>query len=151
MVKSRNKRGSSIAEFGPALCLLLLCLFFPLLDMVVLGLQYCACAQLVSLQAQKAAQVQKKDATNPAGPVRGTIPDAWSQTGIGKFVRVVNRPETEILYNSADKREQYVTVNTKFEVPPFLLIPICPGIPGLGAPATFTISTQRMLEDPEHQ
>jgi hypothetical protein len=119
--------------------------------MVVVGLQYCACAQLVSLQAQKAAQVTKKEATDPAGPVRGQIVEAWSHSGIGQFVRTVNRPQTEILYNNADKREQYVTVNTKFEVPPFLLIPICPGIPGLGAPSVFTISTQRLLEDPEHQ
>lgn len=151
MLTRRTTRGSSIAEFGPALYVLLLCLFFPLLDMVVLGLQYCACAQLVSLQAQKASEIPKKDATSATGPVRGQLPDAWCATGVGKFVRTVNRPQTEILYNSVDKREQYVSVNTKFEVPPFLLIPICPGIPGLGAPSTFTISTQRLLEDPEHQ
>lgn len=147
MNRRRGIRGNAIAEFGPALCILLLCLFFPLLDMVVLGIQYIACAQLVSLEAQKAAQATKSDAST----LCGSVVDAWMASSVGQFVRPVERPQTQIFYNKLDKREQNVTVTTTFQVPPFLLIPICPGVPGLGAPATFTLSTQRLLEDPEHQ
>jgi hypothetical protein len=151
MIRRRAKRGSAIAEFGPALCILLLCLFFPLLDMVVLGIQYCACAQLVSLQAQKAAQVPKTESTCSHGPVCGPLVDGWMNTGIGQFVRPLEKPKTQVFFNKLDEREENVTVSTTFQVPPFLFIPVCPGVPGLGAPATFTISTQRLLEDPEHQ
>jgi len=151
MSDGRRKRGSAIAEFGPALFILLLCLFFPLLDMVALGLHYVACAQLVSLQTQKAAQVTRADAVNASGPVRGGLPDAWMKTGMGQFVRLAQRPNTEVKYDKIDDREENVIVSTTFQVPPLLMIPVCPGVPGLGAPSTFVISSKRLMEDPEHQ
>lgn len=144
---TRTQRGSTLAEFGPALCILFMCLFFPLLDMVILGLQYCACAQLVSLQAQKAAQVTKAETVGSIG----NLASAWLKTGLGNFVRLEQPPISEVFYQKIDAREENVTVKTSFVVPPFLLIPICPGVPGLGAPATFSISTQRLMEDPDHQ
>jgi hypothetical protein len=120
--------GSSIAEFGPALAILLFCLFFPLLDLLMLGFDYVACSNLNDLQTQKAAEVTPADAVDGEGPVRKALCATWQQTGFGRCVKLSGPPMTDISYRNADDRERYVTVATTFVVEPFLNIPVCPGV-----------------------
>lgn len=144
----RASAGSSIAEFGPALGLLLLSIFFPLLDLVMLGFSYCQCLTLNSLQSQKAAELSQAQATDPRGSVCQALPSAWQQTGMGSFVKLTEAPNTQLSYQDADKTDKFVVVSTTFTVQPFLNIPIVPGVPGMSAPATFTVSSKRVVEDP---
>lgn len=144
----RTRTGSSIAEFGPALGILLFSIFFPLLDMIMLGFAYTQCLSLNSLQAQKAAEVGKAQAKDPAGVVVAALPNAWQATGMGAFIKLAQPPVTSVAYETAVGSDQYVIVSTTFSVNPFLNIPIIPGVPALSAPATFTISTRRVVEDP---
>lgn len=149
----RTYRGSAMTEFAPALFIVLLGLFFPLMDLVAVGIQYQICSQLVALQAQRAASCPKKDAVSAEGPVRGQVVKAWQETGMGKFLSLQEKPVTEVTYAKidGDKVNEDVIVKTKFLVAPFLMIPILPGVPGLGAPSEFVISSKRLLEDPMHQ
>jgi hypothetical protein len=144
----RSDEGSSLAEFGPALGILLLSVFFPLLDLIMVGFAYCQCMTLNSLQLQKAAELPAAAAQAPNGAVFQALPDAWQHTGLGAFVKLTEPPTTAIAYQDARGRDRYVIVSTTFSVSPFLNIPIIPGIPALSAPATFTISGKRVVEDP---
>jgi hypothetical protein len=144
----RSNQGNSLAEFGPALGILLLSIFFPLLDLIMMGFAYCQCMTLNSLQLQKAAEMSAAAAQDPRGPVVAGLPDAWAHTGMGSFVRLVQPPATAIDYQPARGNDRYVIVSTTFSISPFLNIPIIPGVPALSAPATFTISGKRVVEDP---
>ncbi len=143
-----NQKGNSIAEFGPALGILLFSFFFPLLDLVMFGFAYSQCLTLNSLQAQRAAAMGKAQARDPGGTVIAGLPNAWQHTGMGSFVGLTESPTTAITYVTAVGSDQYVIVATTFSVKPFLQIPLIPGVPALSAPATFTISTRRVVEDP---
>jgi hypothetical protein len=143
-----SQKGNSIAEFGPALGILLLAFFFPLLDLVMFGFAYSQCLTLNSLQAQRAAELARAQARDPGGTVIQGLPNAWQRTGMGSFVGLTAPPLTAITYATAVGSDQYVIVTTTFSVRPFLTIPLIPGVPGLSAPATFTVSTQRVVEDP---
>jgi hypothetical protein len=144
----RQSAGSSIAEFGPALGILLLSIFFPLLDLVMLGFSYCQCMTLNSLQSQKAAEMSQVQASSPTGPIFQGLPSAWQQTGMGAFVKLTDAPTTTVIYQNADSQDKFVIVSTSFSVQPFLNIPLIPGVPGLSAPTAFTISSKRVVEDP---
>ena len=147
--RRRASRGSSISEFAPALMFLLFALFFPLLDMVALGLTYNAGFTLTDLQAEKAAVVSSTDAKSDTGPVKGKVVNAWMQTGIGSFTKLAAPPITDIAYPLIDGI-QYVSVTTTISANPFLTIPFIPGIPGMSAPVNLTFSSRRVLEDPRH-
>ena len=144
----RRQGGNAIAEFGPALGILLLSMFFPMLNLVMLGFSYSQCLALNSLQTQKAAELGKAAAKDPGGAVKAALPKAWERTGMGSFVNLVEDPSTDVNYENAVGSDQYVVVSTTFSIRPFLNIPIIPNVPALSAPATFTITGRRVVEDP---
>ncbi len=138
-----------MSELAPALLFLLLAVFFPLLDLIALGLTYSAGATLTDLQADKAALFAATQANSDAGPVKSSVVSAWTQTGIGAFAHLVEPPATQISYPITNG-VQYVVVSTSITANPFLTIPFIPGVPGLSAPMTFTFSSKRVLEDPSN-
>jgi|688.fasta_scaffold543253_1 hypothetical protein len=148
----RTARGSALAEFGPTLGILLLMLFFPLVDILALGADYASCMVLNYCQLREAALCSKQDAQSASGPVINGLPVTWAKEGLGRFVNLADSVDTTVNYESTNTimnstlKDEYVQVTTKVTANPFLTIPLFPGVPGLGAPVTFQLSTERLLE-----
>lgn len=145
---SRQAKGHAIAEFGAALTLLLLFIFFPLVNLLSLGTVYFACFTLNDLQIKAAAERTQTEGQDPKGIVCLGIPEAWSGTGLGKFVKAVKKPETVVTYSKLlpDSKDLVVNVTTTVMASPLLTQPFLPRIPGLSAPMNFVFSSQRVME-----
>lgn len=145
--RRRKDRASALSEFGPALFFIFIFAVFPVLDLIALGWGYTSCLTLNDLQLREAAKLPKSLATNSKGPVLLSIPQKWMTTVVGGLTGFAQDPSTEVTYEAANGCV-YVNVATSVTVRPFLSIPFFTKIPGLGEPATFTISNSRMLENP---
>jgi hypothetical protein len=143
----RNTRGSAMSEFGPALFFLFIFAVFPVLDIIALCFGYISCVTMNDLQLREAAKLPKSLATAQAGPVQQTIPQQYMNTVMGAFSGLTALPATNVSY-SVGTTTIYVTVDTTVTVRPFLTIPFFVKVPGLGEPASFTISNSRILENP---
>ena len=151
----RSWRGSALTEFGPAIGLILLFIFFPMLDLLSMLVSYGCCMVLNNAQTHEASLVHWNQAKSPAGPVRKAIPDGWKVSGFGKYVKVVGDVDTTVSYRKGENVADGVTdkiamVSTTVTCSPFLPIPL-PGanIPGLSGPMSFTISSERQMENPD--
>ncbi|CAN5950790.1 unnamed protein product [Sphagnum jensenii] len=150
----RKANGYSIAEFGPAMGFLFIGVFFPLLDLMSLGLIYGCGFTLNNMQARQCAIVPKSEAMDPSGVIQYGIPQMWLSSGLGRFVRVDGAIQTKVTYQNgtleASKvQDKVLTVTTTLTARPFLDVPLLPGVPGLTAPMTFTFATDRPLENPD--
>lgn len=143
----RNRKGSAMAELGPALFLLFIFFFFPMLDLVALTTSYCCLFTLNDIQTREASMMTRLQAQSPEGIVVKAIPEQWVNNGIGRFVGVNKAPKTEVSYRSGGVADKHVFVATTATVTPLLTIPFFPGVPGLGAPIDFTCSSQRLVEN----
>lgn len=147
--------GAQIAEFGPALGLVLICFFFPMINMLSLALDYGLCMVLNINQVHEASLIPMNDATDPSGQVCKIIPDQWLN-GMGKFVKIVGYPQTDVTYRDGETGPDKVTdkvvmVQTTVVCSPFLPVPLpCGNIPGLNGPLTFSINAERPVENPDN-
>lgn len=146
-LRKRQTDGSSIAEFGPALFILMFFALFPAIDLIGIGMSYLSCVALNDLQVREAAKVPKSQATDPKGAVLLGIPESWRPTVLGGLGRTIDPPLTEVTYIKG-KTLFYVNVATTCTVHPMLTIPFFPKVPGLGAPFVTTINHSRLLENP---
>jgi len=151
-----SRRGSSIAEFGPALFVLLLLIFFPVLDLVAICFDYGVVALLNYNQSHEASLLPYDKSNDPSGPIKKDIPDAWRKTGLAKFVKVIGNPTTTISYrdgqsNGDSTTDKIVLVNTTVVCDPFMMLPIpVAKIGGLNAPMTFSATSERQMENPDN-
>jgi hypothetical protein len=145
--RSRNPRGSALSEFGPALFFLFIFAVFPVMDIIGLCFGYLSCASMNDLQLREAAKVPKSVATLQTGSVQQAIPQKYMATVMGAFSGLTDLPQTSVSYTPG-QTAVYVQVSTTVTVRPFLTIPFFGMVPGLGEPATFTISNSRILENP---
>lgn len=147
VVEHRLETGSAISEVGPALFILLMFAFFPIVDVIWLGVNYsCACT-LNDLQLREAARLPKSQTLSTDGAVQLDIPSQWRSTALGRTVNPRQDVQTSISYQTRPGAI-YVSVNTTVSFLPLLSIPFFSGLPGLGAPITFTVSGSRPLENP---
>jgi hypothetical protein len=144
----RRNKGSSLSEFGPALFFILFFALFPVLNMISLGYGYLSSATLNDLQLREAAKVPKSQATDQSGAVLLTIPQRYLATVTGGISGLKDLPQTNLSY-TLDASGAYVTVATTVNLYPLLTIPFFPGVPGVGAPATVTVTSTRVLENPQ--
>ncbi|SRR5579885_138280 len=159
--KGRNTRGSSISEFGPALGLLIICFFFPLVDMLAMAVSYGCIMVLNMSQVNEASLLNWTDGTtNASDTVTKTIPGNWVKSGFGQYVRVAGSPQTKVYFRQGQTgtmsggdqfTDKIVMVKTTVTCNPFLPIPV-PGVkaPGLNAPMTFAVSSERTMENPDY-
>lgn len=150
----RGNQGSAITEFGPALGILLICFFFPLLNMLVLGVSYCLCMVLNYNQVHEASLVHMNDAVSLNGPVCKDITDKWL-AGMGKFVRAEGYPQTTVSYRdgqtTGNVTDRIAVVRTLVVCQPTLSIPLFgASVPGLNAPMAFSISSESTMENPDN-
>ncbi len=152
VLRNRVQRGSSMAELPGALIILLFVIFFPLINIIGLGIKYGGCATLNGIQLREAALVPRSQAIAAGGAVQKGIPDQWLAGGIGKFVNPTVAPHTEITYRDGEKTDsgvdKLVTVKTTVSIPPFITVPFLPDVPGLSAPVQFTLEGERPMENP---
>ena len=146
---------SGMSEFGPALGVLLIFFFLPLVDMLSLGVSYGLCMVLNGSQVHESSLLPAADATAAGGTVQKAIPDQWLD-GMGKFVKVVGYPQTKVTYRNGEKgtdqvQDKIVTVETTVNCLPFLPIPLpVVDVPGLNGPMTFQITSERQMENPDN-
>ncbi len=152
----RNNHGSgSMAEFGPALGLLLICFFFPLLDLITLSVSYGLIMVLNYNQVHEASLVKASEAQDSNGAVKKSIPDQW-QNGMGHFVKMSGDPNTDVSYRAGQPgsdniTDQIVRVQTTVVCQPFLPIPLpLVNVPGLNGPMTFSVCAEREMENPDY-
>lgn len=150
----RPKLGSAITEFGPALGILLICFFFPLLNMLVLGVSYCLVMVLNYNQVHEASLVHMNDAVSANGPVCKSITDSWL-AGMGKFVKSEGYPQTVVTYRdgqtTGNVTDRIAVVQTSVVCQPLLNIPLpAVSVPGLNSPMTFLLSSESTMENPDN-
>lgn len=146
----RSRRGSVLSEAGPAFFILFIFAVFPVMDLIFMGLSYSACASLNSLQLREIAKVRSSQASAQAAQVTAN----WKASGLGHLACVNSIPIASISYKNGEDNAQgtdvYVNVVTRFTVQPLLTIPFFAGVPGLGSPMQWTISGERLMENPHY-
>ncbi len=157
----RNKFGDSIAEFGPALFVILMFLFFPMLNMMSIGVSYGLGMVLNYNQVHEAALLPSADALSSSGPIKKNIPEQW-QAGMGQFAKLSGNPITNVAYRDgttglgsgagqSDTTDKIVKVQTTITCNPFLPIPLpIANIPGVNGPMTFTLASEALMENPDN-
>lgn len=155
-LRRRRRAGSALSEFGPALFLLLVFGFLPVIDLIFLGLDYASAYYLVELQLREAQKLPRSMATKETGPVMETIPSSWRNSLLGGLVTNDQGVVTVVDYQPVPWQPVganqtvnfwFVTVSTTLTFRPLLTIPFLNGIPGLGAPFTFTVGGRRPVEN----
>ena len=148
-VSSRRPQGSALSEFGPALFIIFFFAIFPVMDVIALGFAYISLQSLNDLQLREAVRLPKSMATAANGPVLKDVTNKFLASVMGGTIGAYKRPEATIDY-SLSGAGLIVSVHTTATVQPFLSIPLIPGVPGLSAPATFSVAKTRMSENPAY-
>jgi hypothetical protein len=151
--------GTAMAEFGPGLGILLIAIFFPLVDLLCVCLSYGLCLVLNNFQVHEASLLPQAEAKSAGGSVKKGIPDKWG-SGMGHFVKMQGPVTTDVTYRAGlpgsdsgntNVQDKVVRVTTTVTCSPFLPIPLpVANVPGLNGPMIFTISTERAMENPDN-
>jgi hypothetical protein len=162
--RKRRGRGSAIAEFGPAMYILIMVFFFPFLDLIGMACEYGDCLYLNSLLLRQAAleNVLVMDntavppalttdlscSTNPSGSLN-TIIQAWMNGGLGKFASSGTMPTQSISVDLTEgtRRCKYVHLTLNVECKPFVTVPFFLRVEGLNAPITFVFYGRAVIEN----
>lgn len=154
--RRRVGRGAVIAEFAPALILLIIVVFLPLLDLMPILAGYVGCWYLNSQQSDIAAQaLRARGSTFTNQPEVQTQLDSlaknWQSTALGNLAKLqdatttITGPVNSTV--SGGYATSYVHVTTAVKCAPFLLLSFMGPVPGLGAPVNVAITSQRVVED----
>jgi hypothetical protein len=155
MKARRKSTGGQIAELAPALLILFIVVLFPMVDIMYLGIGYCAGWYLNQMTARACSTV--KTAEYPAA--EANMKAAWESSGLALFTRagVVKNKATAINYGSTLDREtgnpmQLIQVETEVAITPFLSLAGVPfmaamNIDGLTRPIVFRYLDKRPLEE----
>jgi hypothetical protein len=156
--QKRSRRGSAIAELGPALFVFLIIIFFPLMDLVGAAADYAFAyilhnAEVRYLSVRVPDDSKKEEYAQAAD--RETIK---ALLGYAKFCDISLGDESkpakikhEVSYLKTDPVQVDVTneinVVTQVNFRPFLRIPFLGDVPGLSSDLPFRISTTRPQEE----
>ena len=173
--KRRGQKGS-IAEFGPALILILIVFLFPMIDLIYLGIAYAAGWYCNHLVIREVACHNPCDAA-AMGTCITTATNAWGASGLSNFIgnpNVVNNvtfttvtkptaggnetvqssglpyPVAAPVITPAPGNSTYVgycTVTTSMAVKPFVSLPWIGDVPGINQPVTFNFGDTRPQEE----
>lgn len=160
---ARQNKGSALTEFAPAMFILIMVFFFPLLNMIMLALSYADVLYLDNLVLRQAAleNVLIKDASAPNGFTTdlrcstdangslNTVIYNWQNSGVGKFVATGSTPKQTayIDLTEGSATAKYIHVDLTADVKPFLTLPFPMLVPGINAPVTFKFSGRSLIEN----
>lgn len=159
--RTRHIRGSTIAEFGPALFIFLIAAFFPLLSMLALVANYGAGFYLNYTAANAVARVKQSEGMSALADQD----QSFIASGIGKLLGLTKDAISHSLtYRDAQLTQPATTdqpaipavparieVSTTFTIKPFLnhIIPFIGKVPGLTSPVKFAYHTEIPREETE--
>jgi hypothetical protein len=143
--QNRSYSGSSLAELPPALFLLIFFAMFPVINLIMMGFTYCSCTLLNNLELREAARTPNSQLTT----ILASVQQNWQSSIMGQYVGLTIPPKVNVSYN-VNGSETYVTVSTVFTAKSAINIPYFNNVPGLGAPWTYTIGGNSVLEDPSY-
>ena len=157
MKAKRKSTGGQIAELAPALLILFIVILFPMVDIMYLGIGYCAGWYLNQMTVRACSTVKK--AQYPVA--EANMKTAWESSGLALFTRagVVQNKASTVNYGTSIDREtgkpmQMVQVDTQVAITPFLSLGGVPfmaamNIDGLTRPIIFRYVDKRPLEESE--
>ena len=128
----------------------------PVLDTIYLGIDYAGAYSLNQLQLREAQKTPRSRAIALTGPIMLTIPVQWRTSLLGSLAHPDQDVITNIDYQPVPWQPVgsnqtlnfwFVTISTTVGFRPFFTIPFLNGVPGLGAPITFTVSGRRPVEN----
>ena len=143
---NRSNSGSALSEMPPALFILVFFALFPVFNLISMGITYCSCTLLNNLELREAARTPNSQLIANLS----SLQQSWQTSPVGQYAGLVCPPETDVSYSNNKGSDTYVTVSTVFTAKSFFNIPFFKGVPGLGAPWTYTIAGARVLEDPSY-
>ncbi len=147
----RRERGQAMSELPGALMILILMVFFPLVNLLAMGVQFGCCFTLNSVQLREAALVKKSQVNATVAAVANN----WKNMGLGKFVNLHQGPLTKVSYKDGQKdpvsniTDKIIVVETAMSIRPFLNqdMPMLPKVTGLNLPMQFRFVSERPLEN----
>jgi hypothetical protein len=128
----------------------------PVLDTIFLGIDYAGAYSLNQLQLREAQKTPRSQVIALTGPIIAGIPMTWRGSLLGMFAFRDQDVITTVDYQPVPWQPVgtnqtlnfwFVTISTSVGFRPFFSIPFLNGVPGLGAPITFTISGRRPVEN----
>jgi hypothetical protein len=139
MKKLRKFRGQAIAETGPALFVLLVLIFFPLLDLLAMGLQFCCGWYLNHEATHELADSKLADWTTALDQVKAK----FDATGVPKFAHMVSGTHTytNVPADATGATPAEVHNTTAIVCKPFLYIPMFFPVPGVNQNMTISFTT----------
>lgn len=163
LFNARPHNGSAITEFAPAMFVLIMVFFFPLLNLFMLTLSYADVLYLDNLLLRQAAlenvlvrtgpgpndfSTDLSCSTDPNGSLNTVITN-WQNSGVGKFVGTATVPKQTAFINVTEgsATAKFIHVELSADVKPFLTLPFPMLVPGINAPVTFTFSGRSLIEN----
>ncbi len=144
--RGRKSSGHEFAEFAPALFILLVCIVPPMLDLLYLGIAYAAGWYLNHLQTREVACVPPARSSDALARAR----IAWEDSTLAKFVKG-REASSSVTPKDVNPNDNFspdtISVTTNVLIQPFLQIPFMGSIPGIGAPITFSYTSERTQEE----
>lgn len=144
MRKRRGIKGQAMADFAPALFFLFIFLFFPLLNLMGMLVNYGCGWYFNFIETRELACRLHEDGRS--GLVHDDILSKWKESGFYSFMG----GESNSTIRSAasyDDAQGTLTNTTVIEVQPFMKMAFFSFVPGLGTSYTFTITTTRRQEE----
>jgi len=162
--RSRHYKGSVIAEFGPAIFIFVMVVFFPFLNMVGMAISYADCLYLDTLLLRQAALENvlvldnstnppslKEDltcSTDPNGALNTVIKN-WLKMGLGQFASTGAMPKQTCYIDLTEgtAKVKFIHLDLLVQCKPFLQIPFFIQVPGINQPVTFKFSGRSVIEN----
>lgn len=148
MHRLRRQRGSAIAETGPALLMLLVFIFFPMLDLLYIGAGY-GMAWLAHRAAIRELAVHTPDDTGRITAIERANRE-YLATGMAKFLALdattlKHDPPTYLM--DASGNPNTVKLITRAQIKSLFVVPFFSSIPGLGAPVPVSFASEKPQEE----
>lgn len=146
-LRLRSRRGSAITETGPALFVLLVLIFFPLIDVLGICANYCFCFLLHNAELREIAL--RRPIAAEATQALQRVDGEFTNTSFANFLRLSPSDVTHVgpTWVTHPDNSMTVQLQTKVTCEPFLRIPFFFAIPGLSADLPFQFTTTRPQEE----
>ncbi|MBY0356682.1 MAG: hypothetical protein K2W82_01665 [Candidatus Obscuribacterales bacterium] len=152
LMRTRKRRGAALAEFGPALFLFFIVIFFPLMDLFGLTAAY-ACGWYANFVCTRELSMRRiNDSGIVINEVTAQFSPGGAAGGLARFVGVGGQGGSithAVVPPAAVGGQPVVTCSSQVTAVPFITVPFLgavAAIPGLTGPVTFTIQSQRPRE-----
>lgn len=158
MTRLRKRSGAAISETGPALFILLIMVFFPMINILQIGAGYAIAQTYHDYTIREIACRDPSNAQDAIDKVR----DEFGSSALFDFLKVrnfglVGNPQflgvdgapmgIPPAGDPARRNIARVRISTRVEVSPFITVPFIPAVPGLSAPFPFLETTDRPQEE----